>query len=56
MSICSTDRAALVQGDCWKVDAFKEVLIGNSLVYTIFIEHHLKQDAGVTTSKQQEFF
>lgn len=38
-----THCAALVEGDCRKVEAFKEVLKGNTLAYSIFKKYHLKK-------------
>lgn len=37
-----TDRAALVEWDSREIDAFKQVLIGNTLVHAVFVEYHLK--------------
>lgn len=36
-----THRAALVEGDCREVEAFKQILIGNTLAHSIFEENHL---------------
>lgn len=36
-----THRAALVEGDCWEIEAFEQVLIGNTLAHSIFEENHL---------------
>lgn len=35
------NRAALVKGDCWEVQAFKEIFIGHTLTHSIFEENHL---------------
>lgn len=35
--------AALVKGYCRKVEAFKQVVKGNTLTYSIFKEYHLKR-------------
>lgn len=43
--------AALVKGDCRKVEAFKEAVKCNTLTYTIFKEYHLKRKG--FASKQQ---
>lgn len=36
-----THCAALVEGDCWEVQAFEEIFIGNTLTDSIFEENHL---------------
>lgn len=46
--------AALVKGDCRKVEAFKQVVKGNTLTYSIFKEYHLKKKG--YASKQQSRF
>lgn len=38
-----TYRAALIQGDGWKVNPFKNVFVSHTLIDTIFIKNYLKQ-------------